>query len=254
MIRVGSVQRCQAYPTKPGFTPISAWSRGKHPWKQLSPLLIGPVTFEDDEGKEKEATIFENFWQGHKVWTKVSKQNTVDWKWPAETHADEEVSSQPNSAWWTWHQALMENPRGVRRPNGREIPICHYWKGRHLSLVEARMEIYIPFLQQLYRKHPVYKLLLDRVYYGKENILIIEPDGPKLDEYPEGAEVNLELLYEWRSKVTDYKGRYFAFGHGYVLAMTILEDIQQLLALKVLEDIQQLEREKNELKGRMFIL
>ena len=58
--------------------------------------------------------------------------------------------------------------------------------------------------------------------------MLIEPDGPLLDLYPDGLEVNLPLLNSLIS-VMNYAeqgvpSRYRPYGHGYALAMCLLED------------------------------
>jgi len=217
-IRIAQQRRGRSYPNVPGYETIPAWSRGAGEWKQLSPFYL----------KFQEGYIFENFWQSFKVWEKVDKQNTKDWQWPAEVHVD--ANKNPNANWVRWHEALLKHKNPVRRPNGKAIPLYAYWNGQKLNTVDARKQIYIPYLKQLYRANPVYQKLLQKVKSGK-NIILVEPDGPLLDYYPDGLEVNLDLLYRLID-VMNYKDegdvhKYRPYGHGYVLAMTILEDLNK---------------------------
>jgi len=221
----------------PGWTIIPAHSRGAKPWKELSPFFIGPVIFDEDVPGvgtvQKRAENFESFWQSFKAWKTVDRQATKDWKWPAEKHVDEEEN--PNANWYKWHDALLKNKSAVRRPNGRAVPLYAWWKGRKLGLIDSRRNIYIPFLQDLYRKSPTYQKLLEIVRNGT-NIIILEPDGPRAELYPTGMDVNVELLLDLVSvqKMKDFPGgqnyrekeKYVAYGHGYVLALTLLEDLQ----------------------------
>jgi hypothetical protein len=214
-IRIAQQARGESYPVYENYENIPAWSRGKGDWKKLSPFYL---KFEDGE-------IFENFWQSFKVWEKVYKQKTKNWNWPEEKHVDEE--EMPNEKWFKWHEALLHHNLPVRRPNGKEIPLYAFWNNKKLGVVESRKEIYIPYLKKLYRANPVYLKLLEKIRSGK-NIMIIEPDGPFLEAYPNGLEVNLELLNNLIEK-TNYKEegfpkKYRPYGHGYVLAMTLLED------------------------------
>jgi len=149
----------------------------------------------------------------------------------------------PNELWTKWHDSLIHNKYAVRRPNGRHIPLYAWFEGEKLDIIRARQEIYIPMLQKLYRKHPIYQKLLEMVKSG-EDIIIVEPDGPPKHLFPEGLEVNLDLLKHLQSvtKVGELGGilpgreaprensqnnsqKYVPYGHGYVIALTILEDI-----------------------------
>lgn len=237
-IRIRQCARGVPYPKAQGFTNIPAWSRGAKPWKSLSPFKIGPVKFiEDGVDKEsnKEATIFENFWQGMKVWRNVARQNKSNWVWPAESHVDK--IDNPNDNWRRWHDALLSHDKPVRRPNGRAIPLYAWWNGQKLGVVESRKQIYIPYLQELYRKHPTYQRLLDMVKSGT-NIIIIEPDGPSAELYPNGMSVTPDLLYKLQdvTRMKDFcvevgredcnkPNKYVPYGHGYVIALTLFEDI-----------------------------
>jgi hypothetical protein len=216
-IRVAQQAKGRSYPVVNGFENIPAWSRGKGRWKELSPFHI----------KFADGTIFENFFQSHKTWRKVDKQNKKDWAWPAQIHVDD--NENPNTDWYEWHNALLAHDMPVRRPNGKAIPLYSFWNGERLGVVESRKQIYIHYLQQLYRAHPVYMELLEKVKNG-ENIMIIEPDGPYLDAYPHGLEVDLQMLKDLIS-VTNYSKegypeKYRPFGHGMVIVLTLLEDLQ----------------------------
>ena len=130
----------------------------------------------------------------------------------------------PNENWCRWHDALQNSSFPVRRPNGRNIPLYAFWGGKKLDIVKARKEIYIPHLQELYRASPIYQDLLKKVKSG-QNVMLVEPDGPLLEEYPNGLEVNKDLLKNL-IEVTSYSnGKYRPYGHGYVLALTLLEDM-----------------------------
>lgn len=231
-IRVRNVERGVNYPKVPGYANIPAWSRGAKPWCELSPFVIGPLVFEED-GVQKTAHNFENFWQSFKVYSIVDRQNTPAWRWPSEVHV-EGADKLPNSAWLQWHNALISHEEAVRHPNGRNIPLYAWWQKQKLNVIEARKEIYIPYLQKLYRAHPVYKRLLQLVARG-QNIIILEPDGPTHQLYPDGMPVTLVDLYRLQNviKMSEFPGghkhsnpnKYIPYGHGYVIALTLLEDL-----------------------------
>jgi hypothetical protein len=247
-IIIAQKRRGASYPNIEGFKNYPIHSQGPGttaaPWKFLSPFYIGPIEFIDFEGEIQECPIFENYWQGHKVWKKVGKQNqrktktakgvkeryTV-WEWPAETHLDKDKN--PNDKWYKWHDALLTNELPVRRPNGKAIPEYAWYynektkKHEKLGLVESRKKIYIAELKKLYRKSPAYKKL-SKDFKNGQDMVLIEPDGPWAELYPDGKEVTLDLLKKWVSK-TNYKEeghpeKYFPYGHGYVAAMCLFED------------------------------
>jgi len=216
-IRIRSFYKDSKIPVNTGYEPIQAWSGGTDPWRQLSPFLIGPVVT-----KEETAKNFENMWQARKVWEKIG----------SEVHVGPD--GLPNEAWKKWHDTLVSKKEAVRRPNGYEKPLYAWWQGEKLGIIEARKRIYIPFLQELYRAHPAYQQLLTKVRNG-ENIVILEPDGPPAGLYPLGLEMNLELLIkfqditEWNQLPGAYTNskKYVPYGHGYVIGLTILQDLSQ---------------------------
>lgn len=212
-----AVYRCGRgipYPKKQGWINISAWSRGAAPWNQLSPFFIGPV---------EDAVNFENHWQSYKVWESISN----------ERHIGED--GLPNDAWRAWHKQLRETRSAIRHPNGYEKPLYAWYKDQKLGVVEARKQIYIPDLQRLYRAHAAYQQLLAMVRKGT-NVILIEPDGPAEDArcQPLSKEtlVALQDCTTWKEAAPLFgqplgsgSNRYFPYGHGYVIALTLLEDL-----------------------------
>jgi hypothetical protein len=204
-----------SYPeSKEGWINIAAWSHGASPWKQLSPFLIGPI-----EG----CSNFESWWQSHKVWESIDGQKHV---------GDDGL---PNEAWYAWRKALLAKPEAVRRPNGYAKPLYAWHGGQKLGVVEARKQLYIPELQRLYRAHPVYQQLLKTVTEG-QSVIIIEPDGPAEDVrcQPLSKETLIalqdcttckEAAHHFGQPEGAGSNRYFPYGHGYVIALTLLEDL-----------------------------
>jgi hypothetical protein len=70
----------------------------------------------------------------------------------------------------------------------------------------------------------VYNKILDLLRKGSK-IILLEPDGPLHQYYPEGREVDMELLVSLQTKTVGENGKYMPYGHGYVLALTLLEDL-----------------------------
>jgi hypothetical protein len=229
------------YPNVTGWTNIPAWSRGASPWKQLSPFVIGPVNYIEN-GIQRKCDNFENFWQSHKVWHIIDKQTKPEWRWKSETHINGQFNRntplslipEPNDAWYIWHDALLANDKAVRRPNGKIAPLYAWWQGKKLGIIESRKQIYIPYLQALYRNHPVYQRIYNMVRRGT-NIILLEPDGPTFELYPQGMDVTYDIVSNLQNvtKMEDFPGgelypnpnKYIPYGHGYVISLTIFEDL-----------------------------
>jgi hypothetical protein len=217
-VAVYACKRGVGYPDKrEGWVNIPAWSRGAAPWKNLSPFFMGPI-----EG----CSNFESWWQFHKVWENVN----------GERHIGED--GLPNEAWYAWQKKGYANPTAIRRPNGWQKPLYAWHQGQKLGVVEARKQLYIPELQKLYRAHPTYQALL-KLVRGGQSVIIIEPDGPaddvRCNPLSKETLVALQSCTTWREAgphfghpewVHRHSNRYFPYGHGYVIALTILEDLE----------------------------
>nr|QBK87077.1 MAG: uncharacterized protein LCMAC103_04210 [Marseillevirus LCMAC103] len=217
----GATLRPRKYAFCAGFQPIPVISLGAAPWKSLSPFFLGPVA---------DAGNVENYWQFHKVWADVARQRQIKrpknkpvrtiWVWPRETHVS--ASGEILPAYWRWRAAGFANAEPVRRPNGRQIPLFSLFRGKKLGLVEAREQVYIPAYRAAASRSPVFHRLLAKLRAG-ERLVLIDLDGPKLDLHPEGAVADPSRLQAWVARDADEKGRYFPYGHGYVLAALLLE-------------------------------
>lgn len=207
--RVRGVARGVQYPTEDGYIVIPAWSRGARPWKDLTPFHL---TLES-------ASCFENFWQAKKVYAKLEKKNF----WHS-TESPIGPDGNPTEVWQKWHDTVCAYPEPLRRPNGKNIPLYVWHEGEKLGVVDARKKIYIPVYQELIRKHPTYHRLLE---IGSNRLIILEPDGPDPEEFPQGKPVTYVELLEMQHKV-ERNGKYFPYGHGYVILLTLFEDLYKL--------------------------
>jgi len=256
MIRVGTIKYTkggQINPSYPGFTPIIVLTKSSA-YGSLGPYVI-TVDSTDIEGYEGEnyPVIFENLWQFGKIYETVPKStqrysrfdNTVIWNWPAERHVNrsnkcdvrdyiqEDDTILPE--YWKWREAGMKCNAAVRYPVGKSHTskcICYLTeKGEQLNYVQARCLIYCRYYINCVKSKPQFKKLKDRLNKG-ENLLIIEVDGPRaesMDYYMETYGVpedwiqdNTILINEDNLNImlTDTK---HAFGHGYCLAMALLD-------------------------------
>lgn len=240
MIRVG---RCiyekgkRIDPVYENFTPVVVLMKSSPFW-ELSPYYLT-----DNDG-----IIMENKWQFSKVYKKVpeSKQTysrfdqKVIWQHRAETHIENDTL---NDKYWKWRDKGMKCKDAIRYPVGfTHRHECMYAIKKNkdgvcsdkLNYVESRKEIYVPEYCNLVQKQKKFKNLQKRLNQG-ENLLIIEVDGPKKESLPyyigrygvkkDFIENNTMLANEQNIKLmlNDDKN---AFGHGYCLAMALLNKDQ----------------------------
>jgi len=241
-IRVGRIKYnrgriCKA-PSFEGFTPFVVLTKKSSKYGSL-----GPYHLRNEKGQ-----ILENVWQFSKVYKTVpevsipfsSTDKTIVWRHGAETHVDKDGSLTPE--YHAWRERGMNNPQPVRNPVGwRHMKDCLYAlkdvSNPHAKLdyVNARKEIYIPIYEKSVVAEPLFKELHTR-YTNGENILIIEVDGPwqeDLQYYKDKYGVSdsfidrdtmLATPENLNIMLNDTKHPY---GHGYVLANTLLTHTPQ---------------------------
>lgn len=216
-LRVGQTRRGTTYPQAPGYTTIPAWSRGNGEYKELSPFYLGPIA----EENSPTANNFENFWQYSKVYASdISSTGTL------------------LASWYTWQQEGFQQKSANRHPRPGQKPLYLLYQGQKHDLLSARRNVYLLFYQRLARATPVYKKLLARLKNG-ENLLLIEPDGPNRLLFPAGLPVTRDRLEKLLVVTTQGElhtllgidpppdpQRYFPFGHGYALALALLQDLE----------------------------
>ena len=210
-IRVGGTKRTIGYAHEDGYINLPIISRGPYPWKQLSPFYLGPVK---DPNIEIEANNVENFWQFLKVYPEVKKirltkgkgvNRYVEWEYPTETHAVLKSGCDKNKfecwevkpEWEKWRNAGFKNKYAIRRPNGtvktNGPPIFSLYNDKRLGYVDARKQIYIPTYSKLFKKHHLFNDIMNMLYNGV-NIMLIDVDGPDVQQYENGSEISIELL------------------------------------------------------------
>ena len=237
MIRVGRCKYTNAgqpiYPSYDGYTPIVVLMKSHSQYG-----VLGPYTLKDDDG-----VIMENRYQYSKIYKKVpattqyySRFNKmVTWSHPAETHY---ANGQILPAYWAWRNKGMNNPHYVRYPVGyHNMHKCLFAikdennPDEHLDYIEARKQIYLPLYCELAKKEAKFTQLKNRLDAG-ENLLIIEVDGPhqeSLDYYMEKYGVNDSFIENDTMLAIDenlvimLNDEKHPFGHGYCLAMALLE-------------------------------
>jgi hypothetical protein len=206
-------------------------------WYELSPYSL----------KNKKGQIMENIWQFSKVYETVpaytayySRYNKkVIWEHGAETHVK---SDKLTNDYWKWRQKGMDNKYAVRYPVGfyhrhkciyaiKENKKKYSSKSKKLDYVESRKAIYVPLYMKLVREEKKFDKLKKMLENG-ENLLIIEVDGPheeSLKYYKDKYSVSSKFIENSTIVVNKdnmkimLNDRKHAFGHGYCLAMAVLD-------------------------------
>lgn len=200
--------------------------------------------------KNEEGHIMENIWQFSKIYKTVPDSTqyysrhdkTITWSYPKENHIN--LNGEVLPAYWTWRQKGMSNKYFVRYPVGfnhrSECQYCILDKDsdKKLDYVESRRQIYIPTYCDLAKEESVFFPELKARLANGENLLIIEPDGPhqeSLDYYKSEWRVTDDFIVDNTMLVTDENlttmafDTKHAFGHGYCLAMALLDIDVELL-------------------------
>lgn len=168
-----------------------------------------------------EGIIFENLWQGSKIYPKVNSQRQVVngqviWEHPSEVHIDR--SDTITEAYWNWRNKLFASGHAVRYPNG--------YKGRRdcrcsvlldertgtiecLDYINARKRIYVQNYATLVQKTEAYRVLQILIGTG-HNLCFTDIDCP------ESIIVNQD---SYDRHLNDDK---HPFGHTWILAGLLL--------------------------------
>jgi hypothetical protein len=232
-------------PSYKDFTKIIVLMKSHSKWG-----MIGPYDLVDESGR-----IMENIWQFAKIYPKVPKSKqkcsrynpTIVWEHPAETHIKNhdptDNSGEITDEYRSWREKGMNNKYAVRYPVGfHHRHKCVYALAENagesgsiddtqLNYVESRKRIYLPVYCEMVKKHPLFRELQDRLEAG-ENLLIIEVDGPhqeSLEYYKDKygvaddfIENNTMLVNEHNIQIMLNDDKH-PFGHGYCLAMALLD-------------------------------
>ncbi len=219
---------------------------------------LGPYVLKDKKGR-----ILENVWQFSKVYKKVPKSlqtysrfdNTIIWDWPEEIHVDnkEELTDK----YFEWRKKGMDSKYPIRYPVGIKYrQNCLYCleenkkgdneggdnegdnKGRKRSVkdekldyIQSRKKIYLKIYSKAVKKQEQFKELKERLIKG-ENLLIIEVDGPRqesIEYYKDKYNVSDNFIVDNTIKINKKNMKIMLndikhpFGHGYCLAMNLLD-------------------------------
>lgn len=230
MIRVG---RCEynggkyILPEFEGFTPIVVMLKSSSKWYPLSPYYL------NDNGM-----IMENIWQFSKVYEVVPKgtryqsrfSKKIIWDHPEEVHVkDGELTKE----YFAWREKGFHAEDPIRYPvgfNHRHKCLYAYYDGEKLDYVESRKKIYKKVYTDLVVKEKKFLELKQKL--KKENLLIIEIDGPRqesLNYYIDKYDVDDDFIKNKTMLATKenldimLNDPKYPFGHGYCLASALLD-------------------------------
>lgn len=246
MIRVGKVLYDKSgnisYPSLEGYESIVVMMYSHSKYFPLSPYFLT-----NDNGH-----IMENIWQFSKIFenipavsVKQSRYNqSIIWSHTAETHIDDNGNITPG--YWNWRKKGFENKKAVRYPVGYnhrsncKYSIPEYNLNMKLKYIEARVKIYIPTYCELAKKETDFFPKLKEKLQNGTNLLILEVDGPhqeSLDYYKQNYGVKNSFIENHTMFVDDenlsimLNDSKHPFGHGYCLAMALLDIDVELLNL-----------------------
>ena len=208
---------------------VLSWHEKDTKYYELSPYYLKTDGLE--ELQNNGGVIFENFWQGSKVYQKIdaikqyshpSKIGNQNYLW-YEYHVD--ILMNGNNilpAYYEWRNHLFLNQKPVRYPVGRENR-----KKCLFSLVVNKQLNYIKEYTRLIRNLDIYKELLNELKNGT-NLCIYEIDVPEKNKKGNFKFVNeIDNTYDCTIEKLNILSNdpSEAFGHGLCLAKALLEDV-----------------------------
>jgi len=182
--------------------------------------------------------LFENFWQGSKVWptfydceiwahhTLKGNEKYLWFKYRCSNGRRNEPHIKDNNIepdYYKWRDEIFKCKKPIRYPNGHarrskvafSLLIDQDGTEKRLSYIEARKEIYIKEYCRLIRKLAEYNQLLQFLKQGK-HLIICEID------VLENETITIEKL----ENLVNNKN--IRFGHGFCLAWALLEDYKKI--------------------------
>lgn len=216
------------------FTWHEANKKNGSKYHVFSPYFLKTDGLEEQHNNGK--VLFENFWQGSKVWPtyydceiwahrhlkgiqkhlwfKYNCSNGIG----SESHILDDVIQ---TEYYKWREAIFECKHPIRYPNGLKrrnqvafsLLIDKNGTETRLDYIEARKRIYIKEYCRLVRKLPEYQELKNYLLEENKTLVICEID------VPDNEVMSLEKL----EKMADDKK--IRFGHGLCLAWELLKEM-----------------------------
>src|ERR1035437_9963076 len=197
-------------------------SKGKaRIYREMSPMLMGPVDCYREDGKLVQAVNVEVTWQ----YSKVYSHKKVDGKFVdiSDIYIEKDSSGKiigPSKVWFAMrdkaftneafrfgHPRFKKNKTKIRRAFLKKSIVCFwYWDGKMMNRDQARQKIYATIYKRFLVKTEGYRWL-KAAYNRSQDIAIYDDDG-----------------YDWKTLgktpeqcITDDH----SFGHGHVIAMML---------------------------------
>jgi hypothetical protein len=199
--------------------------KNRSAYHTLSPMLLGPIL--DPETDEVWALNIEDAWQGAKVYPHhllgAAPEDEARWL-PAWLEYNRRVRMSGQALRHratTAQRAAAAAAAGVATTNSG---VFTWFRGQHLSYVDARRVMYMPWYEALAEREPAF-VDLQRRYRAGEELLIMDPDG--LDpERPGDAQYLQADAAEGgvteRAFCLLLRDSTRPFGHGLVLAACLM--------------------------------
>lgn len=177
---------------------------GTHSGKDFSPLAGNIKVF--DNGREFQQ--FENWWQGNKVYKHLNHAVKRGTQWKTTKEFEKFQNKWANET--KGKRVIPET-----KHNGyRTTPLFAVYDGQQYNYEQARW-IYTAKYCNIIKKIPAFKELV-KLYKAGEPIMLIDHDGPRSTQYPEGRPVTWDLINNaFDDKTSPY-------GHAYIIAAMLL--------------------------------
>jgi len=149
----------KSWPLREGYKNVNCCSAAPGINKQLSPMKLGPYTYEHPGEGTFGITNLENLWQFSKVF--VGEENPK--------------TKRPTSEFFDRRKNGWKDTKAHRHVK-RDKCLYSYWKGEKLSYMEARRKIYCPLYAEKVVETEAYKKIKKLVDDGY-NVQILGFDG-----------------------------------------------------------------------------
>lgn len=240
----------QEPPVISGYKSINVL-RWKDEWKELCPYYM--KTDGNEEIQNPGGVLFENFWQGIKVYDRVFSQKIYPSRfqqgnpkylwWEYNAPPEGELLYEPPSqsleadgggkwvnkeAYLKWRDSIWSCKNPLRYPNGfYNRTRCQFATDHTLDVkmdyITARKKVYVKEYIRLVKKTEKYEQLVQKLENG-EKLLICEVDVPAAHKKGPYGQVNREVDLNYINELLEFPGE--AFGHGICLAKALLEEFE----------------------------
>lgn len=221
------------------FINVLTWHDQTHPYGSkyhtLSPYYL--KTDGNEEQFNQVGIIFENFWQGSKLWPTIydtqiyahhnlrNNPKHLWFKYICENGSEQHlINNVIQPKYFEWRSSIFNCNKPIRYPNGFKrtwqvaftLLVDKHNNQSRLDYIEARHRLYIQEYCRLIKKLDEYKQILN-LFLDNKSITICEVDVINFDH------VTLDMLEKLSFN------RNIKFGHGMCIAMQILKDTSILL-------------------------